>query len=45
MDVPYWFFDTQTIGGVIVLTALGTALIIYVFMLLWIYRGAQEDEE
>lgn len=45
MDVPFWLIDTGTIGGLVVVGALGGAMTIYFFMLLWIVRGAREDEE
>ena len=45
MDVPFWLIDTATVGGLVVVVALGTALLIYFFMLRWIVQGAQEDED
>ena len=45
MDFPFWLIDAATPGGLVVVFALGTALLIYFFMLRWIVRGAQEDEE
>lgn len=44
MELGYWLINTQTLGGLVVLAAFGTALVTYFFMLRWIVRGAEEDE-
>jgi hypothetical protein len=45
MQILYWLINTQTIGGLVVIAAFTSALLIYLFTLRWIIRGAEEDEE
>ncbi|CAG0945883.1 hypothetical protein ANRL1_02617 [Anaerolineae bacterium] len=43
METLYWLIDTQTFGGMVVLTVFCAVLVLYFFMLRWIAAGAKED--
>lgn len=43
METLYWLINTQTIGGLIVVTVFGVVVTLYFFMLRWIVAGANEE--
>ncbi len=44
MDTLYWLINTQTLGGLVVLTVFSTVVTLYFFMLRWIVAGGQTSE-
>jgi len=44
METLYWLINTQTLGGLVVVTVFSTVVTLYFFMLRWIVAGAREEE-
>ncbi len=43
LDLIYWFTNTASIGGIIVMTVFTAAIVIYILLLRWIHAGGASD--